>query len=253
MWVATTNTPHNRNDFKLKYIEYSENLRKEQRRVSRQHLEELKLKERDHHIAERDIKRQKTSYENAIYRGMQSSHTHRLRSSIYDNCTEPSEYQSIFRSKPGEPGYVDESRVRFGTGAIDIPSTPSLVQGLRTPYHSIMSRRGSGQMAGRGSGPMAARSSHRYSSGITTGSCRPPILPDDLVKVRTMNTKFNILTQGQPNLIDRRETSKKLWTPKTERNNQIRKKLVEDLAYEKRQRSRYMPPGHYKITDIIVL
>ena len=69
------------------------------------------------------------------------------------------------------------------------------------------------------------------------------------------------MTEGKETLIDSADlkdlkvvpSKKPLWTPKNEHLNQVRKKLVDQLEFDRRMRGRHIPPEQYRVTDIVVL
>ena len=118
--------------------ELTEKARNDQRRGSRGLVEDLKNMDRAQKVFMKEVKQEKNSLQ-----CVSSKTSGKLRSSIYDRPHKEEEYKSIFRTRPGEPGLVDESRVQWGSGAVDVPSSPSLNRWGFTPptvYGSLSKR-----------------------------------------------------------------------------------------------------------------
>jgi hypothetical protein len=248
--------------------EASDKCRNDQRRGSRQLEADLKYVDRSQTVYEKEAKRLRQQYENNLA-GLKARHSAHFRSKE-DKCEtvhtvkrrsvgvehRPPFVRQHSMSKPSEPFFVDETRTAWGVGAVDVSSSfllsnnePERTDNGHYPHFR------------RKCGAIPARSSHRYVTGITTGSRRAclPMHPADLPPRGAFQSgKFNYLTQGKEDLVGdvhnrNSPSNKKLWTPKNEKWKLAGQKVIEQLEFDRRMKRRYIPPGHYKVTDIIIL
>jgi hypothetical protein len=227
---------------KIKRSELTQGARNAQKRWQMVLQEDLKLVNRVFEDTEKDIQRMKNELVPQSTRRMLKRQQMR-RPTLSDELNEASKAESAAtRLIPGS--YESPSTVASSLASRDPSPNARRGSAATTPPQPPNAPPRQGWVRGsRGS----MKNTHRYSLGTTTGSRGLPALPDK---------RPHPITRGRASLGPEDNSTlppKKLWTPKNERDNVVRRKIFEEFDLRDRCKSKMLPQDTHRVTDIVIL